>query len=489
MAPLADLVIETAIQTPGLGRKPVADSAAAGRRGVLILIAGMLALGGCAVSASNPGSAPNPGPTPNRGPAVGWQPPPGAVAAPLSAARGPYDFSGATVKLDGQLMDPGAVLDALNRTDSLVLGQITPEATPIPASLRIVLPDHDRLRVLAIQAVKQPGGGAVEFEAERMRLQQHVLADVVVRRHLFTAANLTEQNDTVAPDAAGADYVLWFMVRSVSGNNAGPWVGAWQLKRSGAAAADMVGVDPGTPFGPPRALSFANSIRMTIAHQMGGNMAIGSAGSRRVVSAGTGIAVDAQGHVLTNNHVIAGCPDLRVTDSTGSTSASLLAADPANDLAVLRTGRHATGWASFRDGQGLRPGESLVVTGFPLTGVVSPEMAVTTGSLTALAGAGGDVRQLQFSAPIQPGNSGGPVLDETGKVIGVASSMLDGLMLAALTGMMPQNVNFAVKTSVVRAFLQANQIAVDSGPAHAAMSAAAIGDSARRFTVKIECWR
>ena len=132
--------------------------------------------------------------------------------------------------------------------------------------------------------------------------------------------------------------------------------------------------------------------------------------------------VDAQGHILTNNHVADNCPDVRVAGaSEPSGSASIVAADTANDLLLLKTERHWPAWAKFHNSRGLRPGEPLVVTGYPLPGLASAEMAVTTGSLTALTGLQGDTRQIEFSAPVQPGNSGGPVLDASGQVVGVAT--------------------------------------------------------------------
>jgi Trypsin-like peptidase domain/Cation transporter/ATPase, N-terminus len=102
--------------------------------------------------------------------------------------------------------------------------------------------------------------------------------------------------------------------------------------------------------------------------------------------------------------------------------------------------------------------------------------AVTTGSLTALAGAGGDSRQFQFSAPIQRGNSGGPVLDDSGRVVGIASSGLNGLVVAMATGALPQNVNFAVKTDVAKAFLEANRVGFDEGPGRLRRGAGAADD-------------
>ncbi len=81
------------------------------------------------------------------------------------------------------------------------------------------------------------------------------------------------------------------------------------------------------------------------------------------------------------------------------------------------------------------------------------------------------------------------MLDDSGRVIGVATSVLNGLALAALSGTMPQNVNFAIKSDVVADFLASNHIAANASAEGRTMSAAEIGDLARPFTVKIECWR
>jgi S1-C subfamily serine protease len=405
-----------------------------------------------------------------------------------SAVAGAYDYTGVkSVTINGRQMDAVTALNTISRNDAATLGQIPAAAHPIAGTARIVLPDHDRLRLLVKQGDRL-GPGATNLVAEQQRLSLHLFADTVARSRLFTSAAITEQNDTAAPDAGGADYLIWFQVRSLRPNNAGPWVGAWLMKRPGVAAADPLGVDPGTAPGAPRLISFVHSIQLAAAGQVSAVAA--GAGMRRAVSGGSGMVVDAQGHVLTNNHVVAGCPELHVADAGGeSGTAVLAAADAINDLALLKTERRWPAWARFHESRGLRAGEPLVVTGFPLSGVVSPEMAVATGSLTALAGTLGDTRQLQFSAPIQPGNSGGPVLDDTGRVVGVVSSMLNSLVMAAATGALPQNVNFAIKSDTAREFLDANAVQSDEGPGRAGMSAMAVGDLARKFTVKVECWR
>jgi S1-C subfamily serine protease len=94
---------------------------------------------------------------------------------------------------------------------------------------------------------------------------------------------------------------------------------------------------------------------------------------------------------------------------------------------------------------------------------------------------------LQFSAPVQPGNSGGPLLDLRGAIAGVVVSKLDAIKAAQVTGDIPQNINFAVKTSVVLSFLEAHGIAVTRTDAQADLAVADVAERARAFTVRIEC--
>jgi S1-C subfamily serine protease len=410
--------------------------------------------------------------------------PGGMGGAPVSATPGQYDYSGMVARINGQVLPPLAALQAENQGFSRIVAQIPPQDHPTAGRARIVLPDHDRLRVLV---TPRPSEGAINFQAEQRRLALHSLADAIIRSRIFADVDLVEQNDTDAPDAVGGDYLIWYQVHSLGPNRSGPWVGRWQMKRAGAAAVDALAADPGTPVGVPRLMSFVQSVSFAAAHPGAGGASAGPAGGQGI-SMGTGIVVDTQGHVLTNNHVVSRCAAPQVTDAYGDAAdATIVARDETNDLALLRTDRHWPASARFRDSRSLRPGETLVVTGYPLSGLVSPEMAVTTGSLTALAGIRGDSRQIQFSAPIQPGNSGGPVLDDSGRVVAVTSSMLNGLVLAAATGALPQNVNFAIKTDIAGEFLADHEVAVDTSPTRALGNAASVADVARKFTVKIAC--
>jgi S1-C subfamily serine protease len=178
-----------------------------------------------------------------------------------------------------------------------------------------------------------------------------------------------------------------------------------------------------------------------------------------VITTGTGFIINDRGDVVTNDHVIEGCSRISFgLNGQGLVQGRLVASDSTNDLAVANFQLPHTKVASFSNTSKSRPGDDLVVFGYPLVGLLSTSGNLTRGSLTAMAGVQDDVRYMQISAPIQPGNSGGPVLDMDGEVIGVVTSKLDALATMKAAGDVPQNVNFALKTSILRLFLDSHSV-------------------------------
>ena len=212
----------------------------------------------------------------------------------------------------------------------------------------------------------------------------------------------------------------------------------------------------------------------------------GSAPSRPsggVIGSGTGFLVTRQGQVVTNAHVVERCRTVAVTTSSGeATMATVIGMDKSNDLALLGTGVARPTVAALRGGRPLRQGETVVAYGFPLSGALSSGGVSTSGSISALQGMGDDSRYLQMSAPVQPGNSGGPLLDTTGAVLGVVSSRLGGR-----AGQGAQNVNFAIKAHVVRTFLGSQGVTAETSTGGRDLAIPDIADRARAFTVFIEC--
>jgi S1-C subfamily serine protease len=203
--------------------------------------------------------------------------------------------------------------------------------------------------------------------------------------------------------------------------------------------------------------------------------------------AGTGFAINAKGIALTNNHVVASCSSIEFTHGEMKGAATIVARDAVNDLALLKLDGKFTHLAAFRDGRGIRAGDNIVVVGFPLGGLLGSEPNVTTGGVTSLSGIANDSRFMQITAPVQAGDSGSPLLDMSGSIVGIVTSKLNVVAVAKITGDLPQNVNFAVKSSVIRTFLEANNIDYTTAPSTRAMSAADVADVAREFTLAIQC--
>jgi S1-C subfamily serine protease len=211
--------------------------------------------------------------------------------------------------------------------------------------------------------------------------------------------------------------------------------------------------------------------------------------SPKIQSTGSGFAVNKNGYVLTNYHVIEGCLKVQLRWSNRVNETSIVGFDELNDLAILRSDRAGPEPLTFRDGRGIRQAESVIAIGFPLTGILATSSKVSIGSVSALAGLGDDTRFLQISAPIQPGNSGGPLLDLSGNVVGVVMSTINALTMVKAIGSIPQNVNFAIKSNIAREFLDAKSIAYETATSVTKSEPADVAEKGVRSTVLVECYK
>jgi S1-C subfamily serine protease len=190
--------------------------------------------------------------------------------------------------------------------------------------------------------------------------------------------------------------------------------------------------------------------------------------------------------VLTNHHVVEGCTGFRVAQGAAlATKARVIATDPKNDLALLTTDMKAGAVPAMR--LGVKVGEGISVYGFPLAGLLASTGNFTTGNVTANAGLADDTRMVQISAPVQPGNSGGPLIDQYGNVVGVIVSKLNALKVAQATQDLPQNINFAIKSVIAASFLEANDVSAPTGAKRDPLDSTQIAERAKSFTVRISC--
>jgi S1-C subfamily serine protease len=201
---------------------------------------------------------------------------------------------------------------------------------------------------------------------------------------------------------------------------------------------------------------------------------------------GSGFFVSKEGHVLTNNHVIENCTSIRVFSGQATpVEAREIARDTTNDLALLSTGLTPNRVAAPRSGS--RLGEYVAAFGYPHADILASTGNFTQGNVTALAGMGDDSRYLQISTPVQAGNSGGPLLDQSGNLVGIVTSKLNALKMAQASGDLPQNVNFALKASIVASFLDINGIKYTPGSATSAFKPEELADQAKSMSVFVLC--
>jgi TPR repeat protein len=172
-----------------------------------------------------------------------------------------------------------------------------------------------------------------------------------------------------------------------------------------------------------------------------------------IQSSGTGFFITADGYLLTNYHVVEKAARIVVRVKEETYEARVVTTDPANDIALLKVSGtfKALPIASSRS---VRLGDSVFTIGFPNPEIQGVEAKLTKGEINSLAGVQDDPHYFQISVPLQPGNSGGPLVNQAGNVVGIVAARLDDLKALKSSGSLPQNVNYAVKGSFAVAFLE-----------------------------------
>lgn len=170
-----------------------------------------------------------------------------------------------------------------------------------------------------------------------------------------------------------------------------------------------------------------------------------------------------------------------------ATTLRVVNSDEFNDLALLEGPADSfKAHVKIRD-RAMHSGDSVVAIGYPYHGLLTSDFTVTTGIVSSLSGMLNDTRFLQITAAVQPGNSGGPLFDTSGDVVGVVSGKLDALKIARYTGSIPENINFAIKTGALRDFLDNSVVPYETAAPGTELKTADIAGSARAYTLLISC--
>jgi S1-C subfamily serine protease len=174
-----------------------------------------------------------------------------------------------------------------------------------------------------------------------------------------------------------------------------------------------------------------------------------------VKGTGTAFAVSADGTIVTAFHVVSNAASIRVSISPDiSVPASLLRADPMNDLAVLKVSSKTPNFLCIAPIRSAKMGDKCFTIGFPVTSLLGREAKYSEGVVSATTGINDASSLLQITVPIQPGNSGGPLVNEKGQVIGIITSSAAVAHFLKKTGTLPQSVSWAVKSDYLRPLME-----------------------------------
>jgi S1-C subfamily serine protease len=195
-------------------------------------------------------------------------------------------------------------------------------------------------------------------------------------------------------------------------------------------------------------------------------------------SSGTGFYVSNTGHIISNHHVVEGCNTVKLTFKGKEISADVLAVDKMNDLAILKADLTPSKVYSVatEDASLL---EDIIIAGYPLGKKVSAAIKTSKGSITALAGYGDNYSEFQTDAALNQGNSGGPIMDQKGNVVGVAVANY-----GKQSGV--ESFNFGIKSSTLKTFASANGLKF-LPPNNRDLSNKDLGQLITEATIYLEC--
>lgn len=174
---------------------------------------------------------------------------------------------------------------------------------------------------------------------------------------------------------------------------------------------------------------------------------------------GTGFFINSQGYLITNYHVIETGKAFVLTDVDRNVyDAKVINYDITNDLAILQTTQLPKKWISIANSKSVKLGDRVFTLGYPLTSLQGQSIKFTDGSISSFSGMRDQPNVFQMTVPIQPGNSGGPLINSGGSVIGVVRGKLPDLKVVRDTNQLPQNVNYAVKSNYLIELLKSSRV-------------------------------
>jgi len=195
------------------------------------------------------------------------------------------------------------------------------------------------------------------------------------------------------------------------------------------------------------------------------------------ILSGSGFFVNNQGYAVTNNHVVESCKSVWVKDTQSMEPATVIDKFPENDLAIVQIVKATPDYAKFTNA--INPVADVMALGFPRGDVLGEEIKRTKGSISSLSGLKGNDFSLQHTAPIQRGNSGGPLVDSKGSIVGVnyAKPTDDEL----------QGIGLAIKSINTIKYLGNQAVDFELNSNDNVLDWTEIFEEAKKYTVRIIC--
>jgi len=208
----------------------------------------------------------------------------------------------------------------------------------------------------------------------------------------------------------------------------------------------------------------------------------------RIIATGSGFFVNDNGYLVSNYHVIEICQAVGVPLDGQIFPVKILASDIVNDLIVGKIELNGKNPYLSINTEGAYLGDNILAAGFPLDNDLSESIKVTRGIVSSMSGIGNNYSQYQIDAAVQGGNSGGPLLDDKGTVVGVVVSQIDKVRYLAEENYIPENVNFAVKSQNLDIFLKANSVPLPNKNVYKTYNSREVAKSAENATLKLICY-
>ncbi len=210
-------------------------------------------------------------------------------------------------------------------------------------------------------------------------------------------------------------------------------------------------------------------------------------------TSGTGFFITHDGHVLTNNHVVSNCDKISIHGDYMSTGATIVAQDVEHDLALLKAAFTSVDMAYFNSmRQPLNPGDPVVIIGYPGDSWRGHDPIIRSAQIIDMKGPTGEEKWIQFSDSVQHGNSGGPLLDSSGNVVGVvvAKTQLTITQVTQSGAEGEKTVkksDVAISLPIVKDFLEKNNIQYQTRDSGIYLAPDRVNDRARPFIVNVHC--